>query len=290
MKPPQFDYVDPATVREAVSLLKQHDGEAKILAGGQSLMPLLNMRLARPRLLIDLRKVPDLDYIRETEGRLAIGAMTRQRAVERSALVESRQPLLHAATPFIGHPQIRNRGTIGGSLAHADPAAVYPAVAVALDAQLQVVGPDGDRVIDAANFFVSYLTTALEPAELLTEVRVPVLPERTGWSFMEVSRRHGDFALAGVAITVTLASGGNCSGARIVVFGVGAIPVRGHEAEQIIVGEKATEKVFEKAGQRISEVIDEPLSDIHASADYRRYLAGVLTRRGLAEAAGRAQG
>ena len=161
MKPAPFEYFDPRTVEEAVALLREHGEEAKILAGGQSLMPLLNMRMARPEALIDLSRVAGLEYIRETDGALAIGAMTSKRTVERSGLVKSRQPLLHAATRLVAHPQIRNRGTVGGSMAQADPAAEYPAVALVLDAELRAVGPDGERVIDACDFFVSYLTTAL---------------------------------------------------------------------------------------------------------------------------------
>ena len=220
MKPPSFDYYDPTTVEETVSLLVEHQGEAKILAGGQSLMPLLNMRLARPGVVIDVNRVADLDYIQEEQGGLIIGAMTRQRALERSELVQRLRPLLHAATLCIAHPQIRNRGTFGGSLAHADPAAEYPAVAVALDAELRAVGPNGVRTIKAGDFFTTYLTTALEPTELLTEVRLPAQQERSGWSFLEISRRHGDFALAGVAVTLTLDAAEKCSAARIVLFGV----------------------------------------------------------------------
>jgi carbon-monoxide dehydrogenase medium subunit len=180
MKPSSFDYVAPSTVKEAVSLLADHGEEAKLLAGGQSLIPLLNMRLARPAILIDVSRLAELDYIRETDGALTIGAVTRKRAVERSPLVERRQPLLHGATLLVGHPQIRNRGTVGGSLAHADPAAEYPAVAMALEARLRVVGSTGDRTIEAADFFRTYLTTALEPAEMLVEVRVPPLSDGTG--------------------------------------------------------------------------------------------------------------
>lgn len=290
MKPPPFDYAAPSTVAEAISLLKAHEGEAKILAGGQSLMPLLNMRLARPGLLVDLNKVAELNYIREVDGGLAIGAMTRKRTVEDSALVKSRQPLLHAATLLIGHRQIRNRGTVGGSLAHADPAAEYPAVALALDADVHAVGPNGSRTIRAADFFVSYLTTALAPTEILAEVRFPGLAEKTGWSVMELARRHGDFAMAGVAATLALGADRRCAGVRIALFGVGATPVRAHEAEQMVNGEMPGEKLFENAGRKASEKIDEPLSDVHASAEYRRHLAQVLTQRALAEAAMRAAG
>jgi len=288
MKPPSFEYAAPSTVAEAVSLLQQHGGEAKILAGGQSLMPLLNMRFARPTALIDLRQVADLDGIREANGGLAIGAMTTKRAVERSELVKSRQPLLHGATLWIAHPQIRNRGTVGGSMAQADPAAEYPAVALALDAEFRAAGPGGERSIAAEDFFVTYLTTALDENEVLTEVRVPALPERTGWSIQEVARRHGDFAMVGAAITVALGGGGRCSDARVVLFGVGPTPLRARGAEQVVTGEAPGEAVFAEAGRKTAEEIDEPLSDVHASAEYRRHLAQVLTRRGLAEAAGRA--
>ncbi len=290
MKPPPFEYFDPRSVGEAVSLLKDHEGEARILAGGQSLVPLLNMRLARPGVLIDLNRVAELDYIREADGWLAIGAMTRQRTVERSELVKGRQPLLQAATGFVGHPQIRNRGTIGGSLAHADPAAEFPAVALALGAEMRAVGPKGERRIKAEDFLVTYLTTALEPTEVLTEVRFPAQAGGSGWSFQEVARRHGDFALAGAAVTLSLDGGANCSDARIALFGVGPRAVRARGAEQLLVGHKPDEESFEEAGRRASEEIDQPPSDIHASAEYRRHLVKVLTRRALAEAAARAQG
>lgn len=288
MKPPRFDYAAPTTVAEAVALLKQYDGEAKILAGGQSLMPLLNMRLTRPAMLVDLGKIAELNYIREEDGAIAIGAMTTKRAVEDSDLVKSRQPLLHAATIQIGHTAIRNRGTVGGSVAHADPAAEYPALAVALDAQLRAAGPDGARTVKAADFYLSYLTTALESAEILTEVRFPVLARGTGWSCMEVARRHGDFAMTGAVVTVTLASDGGCSAARVVLFGVAPVPLRVRAAEQILTGQKPSDKLLQAAGQKAAEAVEEPLSDVHASGEYRRYLAQVVTRRALAEAVTRA--
>ncbi|MFQ5668604.1 MAG: FAD binding domain-containing protein [Candidatus Binatia bacterium] len=289
MKPPSFDYAAPNTVGEAVAMLQQHAGDAKILAGGQSLMPLLNMRLARPALLVDVARIDGLDYIRDAEGSLAIGAMTRQRSVEHSDLVKRRFPLVHTATLHVAHPQNRNQGTVGGSLAHADPAAEYPAVALALDAEFRAVGPAGERCINAADFFLTYLTTALEPAEVLTEVRFPALPPRTGWAFTEVARRHGDFALAGVVAWVACDGGGRCSAARIVLFGVGATPVRVRATEQLLVGEQLSERLFDHAGRKASAEIDAPLSDVHASTEYRRALASVLTRRTLAEATTRAR-
>ncbi len=288
MKPAPFEYVRANSAAEAASLLQQHNGEARILAGGQSLVPMLNMRLSRPGALIDLNGVGELDYVREDNGWIAIGAMTRQRSIERSDVVRRRQPLLHAATLFVGHPQIRNRGTIGGSLAHAHPASEYPAVAVALGAELRATGPRGDRMLKAEDFLVTYMTTSLDPAELLTEVRVPVLPARTGWAFQEVARRHGDFALAGAAVTLTLDAGGRCSGARIAVFGATPKAVRAQGAEQALAGEKPGAEAFAEAARRASAAIEDPLSDIHASAEYRRHLVGVLTRRALMEAARRA--
>ncbi len=288
MKPPPFEYYAPKTVKEAVGLLQQNEGDAKVLAGGQSLMPVLNMRLARPAVIVDLNRTDGLSYIREENGTLAIGALTRQREMERSNAVKSRNPLLHAATLFIGHPQIRNRGTVGGSIAHADPAAEDPAAAVALGAEMVVSGPEGDRTIPAEDFFVTALTTSLEPAEILKEIRFPALPTGAGWSFIEVARRHGDFALAGAAVTLSL-SDGVCSQANVVVFGVAPVPLRVTAAERLLAGEKPSDKLFEAAGQKASEAIEEPMEDIHASAEFRRHLAGVMAKRALAEAAARAK-
>jgi carbon-monoxide dehydrogenase medium subunit len=288
MKPAPFDYAAPSTLDEVVALLAEHDGEAKLLAGGQSLVPLLNMRLARPSLVVDLGRVGGLDDIRDVEGGLAIGAMTTQRAVERSTLVAARQPMLHAAVRFIAHPQIRNRGTVGGSLAHADPAAEWPALALALDAEFRVVGPDGARTIEAAEFFVTYLTTTLAATEILTEIHLPARPRRGGWAFQEIARRHGDYALAGIAVTTTLDGGGRCADARLVLFGVGSTPLRVREAEAAIVGQSASAELFEHVADTVGSRIEEPLSDVHASAEFRRHLATVLTRRGLAESFARA--
>ncbi len=288
MKPAPFEYLAPTTVVEAVTALQEFAGEAKVLAGGQSLMPMLNMRLARPGLIVDLGQVQDLDYIRESSGRLAIGAMTTKRSVERSALVQNHQPLLHAATTSIGHPQIRNRGTVGGSMAQADPAAEYPATAVALDATLRAIGPNGERSIRAEDFFVTYLTTALGPGELLTEVSVPMFGARTGWGFSEITRRHGDFAMAGAAVTVSLDEAERCTEPTIVLFGVGPTPVRVRNAEDLVRDERPGDTLCDSVGRQVSEEIDEPLADVHASAEYRRHLAGVMARQALAQALARA--
>ncbi len=288
MKPAPFDYAAPASLAEAASLLAAADGEAKILAGGQSLMPLLNMRLARPRLLVDIARVPALDYVREENGAIAVGAMTRQRTLERSPLATRATPLLHEAMLHIAHPQNRNQGTVCGSLAHADPAAELPAVALTLDATFRVVGPNGAREIAARDFFVTYLTTSMETTEVLAEVRFPAQPARTGWAFEEVARRHGDFAMCGVTTTVTLDAGGTCSAARVVLFGVGSTPIRASAAEAALVGARASDKLFSAAAARVNDAIDEPLSDVHATAEYRRHVAQALTARALPQAFARA--
>jgi CO/xanthine dehydrogenase FAD-binding subunit len=289
MKPPRFDYLLPRTLDEAFGLLAQHGEEAKVLAGGQSLVPLLNFRLVRPTYLVDLNDVPGLDGIRVDDGRLAIGAMTRQRAAETSSVVRERCPLLAEAMPQIGHVQIRNRGTIGGSLAHADPAGELPAVMAALDGELVLRSRRGERLLSAPEFFVGYLTTAAAPDELLVEARVPVTPARTGTAFLEVSRRHGDFALVGVAATLTLDAGGVCTACAVALTGVGPTPVVARDAARALVGVKPTADAYADVGRRVASALV-PDSDLHASADYRKHLAGVLTRRALARAAERVEG
>jgi carbon-monoxide dehydrogenase medium subunit len=288
VKPPRFEYEAPGSVAEALSLLARHGDQAKVLAGGQSLVPLLNLRLVRPQVIVDLNEIPDLAGIREVDGMLSIGAMTRQRAVETSDVVRRRCPLLADAMPQIGHVQIRNRGTIGGSLAHADPAAELPAVVAALDGRLVVRGPVGERVLTTEQFFVNYLTTALGPGEMLVEVRIPAAPARTGAAFVEVSRRHGDFALVGVAATVTLDSSGVCVGCALALTGVGPTPVVARAAASAIVGVRPTAVMLEEAGRRAAADL-RPDSDVHASSEYRRHVAGVLARRALGVAVERAQ-
>jgi CO/xanthine dehydrogenase FAD-binding subunit len=288
MKPPPFEYEAPGSVAEALALLERHGDQAKVLAGGQSLAPLLNFRLVRPQVLVDLNEIGEMAGIREIDGMLAIGAMTRQRAVETSDVVRRRCPLLAAAMPQIGHVQIRNRGTIGGSLAHADPAAELPAVVAALDGRLVVRGPAGERVLTTEQFFVSYLTTALETGELLVEVRIPVAAPRTGAAFVEVSRRHGDFALVGVAASVTLDETGVCVGCALALTGVGPTPIVARAAASTIVGARPTPVMLEEAGRRAAADL-RPDSDLHASSEYRQHVAGVLARRALGHAVERAQ-
>lgn len=287
MKPAPFDYYAPASQEEALHLLAQHGEDAKLLAGGQSLIPLLNLRLAKPRALIDLNALQELSYIRASDGRLAIGAMTRQRALERSPEVAQRLPMLRTAMEWIAHPQVRNRGTIGGSLAHADPAAELPALALAHDATLTIIDSRGARrSLQPQEFFVTYLTTALQPDDLLTEVSFPALPPRTGWSFMEIARRHGDFALAGVCATVTLDARGRCLDSRLVLFGVGATPVRAAAAERALLAQRPDGPTIEAAAAEAAQEIDPP-GDVHATAAYRCHVAGVLVRRALTEAVSR---
>ena len=222
MKPAPFAYQAPASLEAALELLARHGGDAKILAGGQSLIPVMNFRLAEPALLVDINRLAELDFIRADEdGTLRIGAMTRQRRLERDPLVAARAPLLHEAMPFIAHPQIRNRGTFGGSLAHADPAAELPALAVALGARFRLRRAGGDRWVEAGDFFAGLFTTALAPDEMLVEAAIPPSPARTGWAFLEIARRHGDYAQVGLAARVTLDESGRCREARLVFLSVG---------------------------------------------------------------------
>jgi carbon-monoxide dehydrogenase medium subunit len=285
MKPPKFEYHAPSTLDEAIALLVRYNGDAKLLAGGQSLVPLLNFRLARPAALIDLNRIPALAYIREHDGHVRLGAMTRQRAIEFSPMVARRLPLLREATRWVGHLPIRSRGTIGGSIAHADPSAEYPAVLTALDGEVVARGPKGERTLSSGALFETYLTTTLAPDEILTEVRLPAMPDGAGWAFEELARRHGDFAIVGIAAAVWR-SGGRVR-ARLATAGAGGTPRRLRAAEEIVERDGLGAAAIEAAGRRASELV-EPDADIHASADYRRHLAGVLTERALTRAAERA--
>lgn len=285
MKPAVFDYHDPATIDEALGLMAQFGDQARPLAGGQSLVPLMNFRLIRPAHLIDLNGVAELSYLKMDDGKLRIGATTRQRELERSADIAQRWPLLREATSFIGHIQIRNRGTIGGSLAHAFPSAELPVAMVTLDASFTLRSKANQRTVRARDFFLSYMTTVLEPGELLTEIDVPSLPANNGCSYQEVSRRHGDFALAGAASLLALDANGVISHGRLTLTGV--TPIRSREAEEFLLGKKPSEVVFRDAAQRATEHLEQD-SDIHASAEYRREACAVLARRALMQAAGRA--
>jgi CO/xanthine dehydrogenase FAD-binding subunit len=286
VKPAPFEYVSPLSIEEAIDALARGGADAKLLAGGQSLIPLLNFRLARPDLLVDLNRVSELAYIRPTDDGVAIGAMTRQAQVERDQGLAASQPLLVEAIRAVGHPAIRWRGTVGGSLAHADPAAELPAVAVCLDARLSVAGPRDRRTLAAEDFFRGYLTTLLEPDEILTGIALPALAPNTGQAWLEFTRRHGDFALVGVAVSLSLDGDSVCR-ARIVLTGVGGKPVRVHEAETTLIGARAPERAATAADAVRSAVHPDP--DIHASREYRTHLAGVLTERAIGLAYGRAR-
>jgi carbon-monoxide dehydrogenase medium subunit len=283
MKPPAFAYAAPETLEEALALRAEHAGDSAVLAGGQSLMPLLNLRMAFPGTVIDVGRIRELSGIREWDGGVAIGAMTRQRAAEQSELIAQRTPLMTRALPNVGHTAIRNRGTVGGSIAHADPAAELPAVALALDAELVARSSSGERTIPASEFFMGYLTTALQPEELLVEVRLPGLAAGHGSAFVELARRHGDFALVGVGAAVALDGSGAIADARLVFIGVGGAPVRAREAEALLRGAMPTDEVYAEAAERAKGEL-EPGSDSHASAEYRRRIAGVLAQRALREA------
>jgi carbon-monoxide dehydrogenase medium subunit len=283
MKLPPVEYEAPTTVAEAIDLLAEHGDEASVLAGGQSLIPLLALRLARPEVLIDINRVDELSGVSATDGHVTIGAMTREYVAEESGTVADTLPLLAAALPLIGHEAIRSRGTIGGSLAHADPAAELPAVARALDAEFVVRGSSGTRVIPAAQWFDGYLTTSRRPDELLAEVRFPAAGPGTGASFEEVARRHGDFAIVGLAASLVL-SGGVISDARLAFAGVSDVPVRATAAEDLLAGERPSAELFDEAARRATEDLDPP-ADLHGSSDYRKTVAAAVVRRGLRAAA-----
>jgi CO/xanthine dehydrogenase FAD-binding subunit len=284
MKPAPFEYSAPTTLTEAISLLSQLGERARPLAGGQSLVPLMNFRLLRPSHLVDLNGVQELNYLRVDHGELRVGAITRQRQLELSPEVAKCWPLLRDATRYIGHVQIRNRGTVGGSLAHAFPSAELPVAMVALDASFVLCTSTGQRTVRAEDFFLSYMTTVLQPHELLVEIRVPALPPLTGWSFQEVSRRHGDFALAGVAALITLDTG-IITRSRLTF--TGATPLRAQTAETLLLGQKPSETLFREAARQATEGLEQD-ADIHASAEYRREACEVLARRAFVEAAKRA--
>lgn len=289
MKPAKFEYFDPASVSEAIGLLRKYGIEAKILAGGQSLVPLMNFRLAQPQYLIDINKVKELSYIKRKNGMVQIGALTRHRELEKSDLIKSKCPLLSEAASFIGYAQIRNRGTIGGSLAHADPASELPTAALCLGAKVKAAGPNGERTIEAADFFQTYLTTSLEAEEIITEVQMPEIKPGTGWAFLEISRRQGDFAIVGVGATLSLDDKKRCKDAKIAICGVSATPIRADEACALLKGEIIDDSKIEEAAKRAAEPL-EPDSDIHASSEYRKDMARVFTARALKLALSRAKG
>jgi aerobic carbon-monoxide dehydrogenase medium subunit len=281
-----FEYHAPTTLQEALSLLTQYGGEAKILAGGHSLLPIMNLRLAQPKALIDIGKIPGLSGIREENGTIVIGAMTTHYLVESSSLLKQKVPILPETAAVIGDVQIRNRGTIGGSIAHADPAGDLPAAAVALDMQLKAVGPRGERTLKAREFFVDILTTALQPDEILTEIRVPVFAARTGSAYEKFPNPASRYAIVGAAAVVTVDSNGVCQKASIGLNGITGKPVAAVGVEQALVGKRLNDQSIQEAAAKAADGLD-PLGDIFASAVYRAHLARVFTKRALAKASSR---
>jgi carbon-monoxide dehydrogenase medium subunit len=289
MIPAAFEYHVPKTLEEALRLVERHGDEAKLLAGGHSLLPLMKLRLAAPRYVIDLGRLRGMSYIREEEGHIAIGAMTTHADVEASELLRAKCPLLPETAAAIGDLQVRNRGTLGGSLAHADPAADYPAAILALDAEIVVASTAGTRAIAARGFFVDMLTTQLRPGEILSQVRIPLFTPRTGTAYCKLHQPASGFAIVGAAARVTVSKGGKIEDLAVGITGVGPKAYRAEAVEKALRGKKVTPKLLADAARRAADGI-EPLADLHASAEYRREMAAVFTRRALERAIARAQG
>jgi len=266
---------------EALALLGQNSEDTKVLAGGQSFVPLLNMRLASPTYIVDINHIAELHYIEQEDGYLAIGATVRQRQVERSALVQDKHPLLIEVVKHIGHMQIRNRGTVVGSVAHADPAAELPALLTCLNGEVLAQSIHGERVIKAEEFFTGYLSTALEPGEMLTEVRFPLIEPKAGWAFLEFARRSGDYALVGAAAVLTPAADDHCISAHIAYLGIAGAPIRGYDVEAALVGTALDEAALNAAAEASSMLVSDDMGDVHATVEYRRVLTGELTKRVL---------
>lgn len=289
MKPAPFAYHAPDSLEAALELAARHGSDARWLAGGQSLVPAMNFRLVEPAVLLDLNRLSELDYVEKTQqGGLRIGAMARQRRVERDPVVARLCPLLADVMPYVAHPQIRNRGTVGGSMVHADPAAELPVVAVALDAVFHVRSAEGERSIPAADFFQGLFTVELTPGEILVEVEIPPWPAGAGWSFLEVARRHGDYALAGVVALLSLGEDGLCRRARLFYLNVGDRPIGARKAVRQLEGERVTDEAIAAAAHTAATEEIDPIADVHASVGYQRHLARVLTARALRQALARA--
>jgi carbon-monoxide dehydrogenase medium subunit len=288
MIPPAFEYLRPGTVPEAVALLQRHGDDAKILSGGQSLIPMMKLRLARPGFLIDINRIPGLAYIREEGGFLKIGGLTREADLEASTVVKSKYPLLLDTAAVIADPQVRNLATVGGNLAHGDPANDHPATMLALGAQIVATGAKGERVIRIEDFFVSLFTTALKHDEILTEVRIPAPPAKSGGAYLKVERKVGDFATVAVAVQLALDGGGAVLKAGIGLTNVGARPVKAQKAEDFLKGKKLDAATIAQATQLAADDAH-PSADLRGPADYKKGLVKELTRRALAKAAERAK-
>lgn len=289
MIPPPFEYLRPGTVAEAISLLQQHGEDAKILSGGQSLIPMMKLRIARPAWLIDINAIPGLDYIREQDGYLRIGALVREHEIESSELIRTKYPILHDTASVVADPQVRNLATICGNLAHGDPANDHPAAMLALDAEVVATGTKGSRTIKVEDFFVSIFATALEPDEILTEIRVPVPGPKSGGAYFKLERKVGDFATAAVAVQVTLDDKGAVSKAGIGLTNAGPVPIKAKSAENFLRGKIPTEANIAEAGQLASEEA-QPSSDLRGPAEYKKGLVKEFTRRALHRAIERAGG
>jgi carbon-monoxide dehydrogenase medium subunit len=289
MIPTQFDYVTPSSLDEAISLLAEHQDDAKILAGGHSLIPAMKLRLAQPAMLIDIGRIKDLAYITEDDRQIRIGATTTHYQMESSARLQEICPLLPECAAAIGDVQVRNKGTIGGSLAHADPAADWPAAILALNAEIVAVGAQGERTIKAEDFFVDMLTTALEPNEILREIRIPIPQTRTGQAYMKVAQPASGFAVVGVAVSLTQGDDGRCREAAVGITGVAAKAYRANGVENALAGIALDEQAIASASSHAADGVDAN-ADLYASADYRRHLAQVYTRRAIQAAAQRARG
>ena len=287
MKPAAFDYIVPGSLEEATAALAAGSGEAKVLAGGQSLVPMLNFRLLKPEILVDINRIPGLAFIKEERAAIRVGALTRHRQLEISPVISRHLPVLSEAMTYVAHLAIRNRGTFGGSLSHADPAAELPMMAMLLDAELAIVSRTKARHVAARDFFQDALTVDLAHDEIVSEIVLPKLAPGTGWGFEEVSRRAGDFALAATAVTIAL-SDDAVSEARIAVTGMGSKPLRMSEAEARLVGHALDAELIAQASTLVSALV-EPNTDLHASSDYRRHLLGVLVGRALEAAWRRAR-
>src|SRR5271154_5198915 len=288
MIPPAFEYLRPKTIPEAISFLQQYGDDAKILSGGQSLIPMMKFRLARPGYLIDINRISGLSHIKEEGGFLRIGGLTREAQLEDSVLIQSKYPIIFDTARVIADPQVRNMATLAGNLAHGDPANDHPATMLALGAQVVAVGPKGERVLPIESFFITLFTTELQHDEIVSEIRIPVPPPRSAGAYLKLERKVGDFATAGVAVPLTMDGGGTCQKAGIGLTNVGATPVKASEAEESLRGKKLDEAAIAQASQLASDAA-EPSSDLRGPAEYKKGLVKELTRRALARANERAR-
>jgi 2-furoyl-CoA dehydrogenase FAD binding subunit len=288
MKPAPFDYYQARTLDEAVELLSEYGDDSKIISGGQSLIPMLNFRLARPKVLIDISNIENRNKIENDSEGIKVAGTTLQRFLEQSEVVQKELPILYEATKHIGHVQIRNKGTVGGTIVHADPASELPAISLVLDAEFEIKSKSDQYTVEAEDFFVTYMTTSLQTNEILSSVYFKKPPKNSGWGFHEIARREGDFALAGSAAVIGLDANGKCNHARVALFGVASTPVRARQAEEMLIGKAYSAELLKEAAEAVQQVID-PESDVHATEEYRREVSSVLTLRSLEDAFGRAK-